>query len=187
MEKIIWVIGSNRKEMIEAQRQINSTGSMRAFCMLSFEAVEKAVDKAVASQSAQNRSQISTPSLIVLDYDMAKDNDFELLLFMKNQQVLAGVPLFFMMNNRSEALDEECYVRGAMVVLTKPFTKVAILRIERTAWQHEVTKNYEKMLQKQAGDLQSAREIVRLNKQLETRNELLYQIFGRYFRIKSWM
>lgn len=184
MEKIIWVIGSNRKEMIEAQRQINSTGSMRAFCMLSFEAVEKAVEKAVASQSAQNRSQISTPSLIVLDYDMAAENEFKLLLFMKHQQVLAGVPLFFMMEHRNEALDEECYVRGAMVVLTKPFTKVAILRMERTAWQHEVTKNYEKMLQKQAGDLQSAREIVRLNQQLESRNELLYQIFGRYFSDK---
>lgn len=184
MEKIIWVIGNNRKEMIEAQRQINSTGSMRAFCMLSFEAVEKAVEKAVASQSPHIRSHISTPSLIVLDYDMAVQEEFELLMFLKNQQVLAGVPLFFMMENRSEALDEECYTRGAMVVLSKPFTKVAILRMERTAWQHEVTKNYEKMLQKQAGDLQSAREIVRLNQQLEARNELLYQIFGRYFSDK---
>lgn len=184
MEKIIWVIGSNRKEMIEAQRQINSTGSMRAFCMLSFEAVEKAVEKAKASQSAQVRSQISTPSLIVLDYDVVSKEEFKLLLFLKNQQVLAGVPLFFMMATRDEALIEECYAKGAMVVLMKPFTQVAIFRMEHTAWQHEVTKNYEKMLQKQAGDLQSAREIVRLNKQLEARNELLYQIFGRYFSDK---
>lgn len=184
MEKIIWVIGSNRTEMIEAQRQINSTGSMRAFCMLSFEAVEKAVEKASVSQSVQVRSQISIPSLIVLDYDVASKEEFKLLLFLKNQQVLAGVPLFFMMETRTEELDEECYAKGAMVVLTKPFTRVAILRMERTAWQHEVTKNYEKMLQKQAGDLQSAREIVRLNRQLEARNELLYQIFGRYFSDK---
>lgn len=184
MEKIIWVIGSNRKEMIEAQRQINSTGSMRAFCMLSFEAAEKAVEKAIASQSAQVRSQISTPSLIVLDYDMVSKEDFKLLLFLKNQQVLAGVPLFFMIQTRTQELDEICYAKGAMVVLQKPLTKIAILRMERTAWQHEVTKNYEKMLQKQAGDLQSAREIVRLNQQLEARNELLYQIFGRYFSDK---
>ncbi len=184
MEKIIWVIGCNRKEMIEAQRQINSTGSMRAFCMLSFEAVGKAVEKAIASQSAQMRSQISTPSLIVLDYDMVSQENFKLLLFLKNQQVLAGVPLFFMIETRNQELDEKCYAKGAMVVLTKPLTKVAILRMERTAWQHEVAKNYEKMLQKQAGDLQSAKEIVRLNQQLEARNELLYQIFGRYFSDK---
>lgn len=184
MEKIIWVIGSNRKEMIEAQRQINSTGSMRAFCMLSYEAVEKAVEKAIASQSTQVRSQISTPSLIVLDYAMASDKDSKLLMFLKNQQVLAGVPLFFVVESRSDELDEECYSKGATVVLFKPFTKVAILRMERIAWQHEVTKNYEKMLQKQAGDLQSAREIVRLNQQLESRNALLYQIFGRYFSDK---
>ncbi|MBQ9984367.1 MAG: adenylate/guanylate cyclase domain-containing protein [Lachnospiraceae bacterium] len=181
MEKIIWVIGSNRKEMIEAQRQINSTGSMRAFCMLSFQAVEKAVEKVSVLEDAHIRSRISTPSLIVLDYDMASEEEFRLLLFLKNQQALAGVPFFFMMETRSETLDEECYKRGAMVVLTKPFTRVDILRMERTSWQHEVTKNYEKMLQKQAGDLQSAREIVRLNQQLEARNELLYQIFGRYF------
>ncbi len=34
---------------------------------------------------------------------------------------------------------------------------------------------------KQAGDLQEAKEIIRLNKQLQSRNQLLHQIFGRYF------
>ena len=38
MEKIIWVIGDDRLEMIEAQRRINAAGSMRALCLLSFEA-----------------------------------------------------------------------------------------------------------------------------------------------------
>ena len=52
MEKLIWVVGSDRKEMIDTQRQINSTGSMRAFCMLSVEAVEKAVE----AQSRGERS-----------------------------------------------------------------------------------------------------------------------------------
>ena len=41
MEKIIWVIGDDRLEMIEAQRRINAAGSMRALCLLSFEAVQK--------------------------------------------------------------------------------------------------------------------------------------------------
>ncbi len=184
MEKIIWVIGENRTEMIEAQRQINSTGSMRAFCMLSLVAVSKAVDKAIASQHVERRSTISIPSLILIDYDMASRKDYELLMFLKNQQVLAGVPLFFVVEQRNEELDELCYSKGATVVLSKPFSHVGILRMERIAWQHEVTKNYEKMLQKQAGDLQSAREIVRLNQQLESRNALLYQIFGRYFSDK---
>ena len=31
MEKIIWVIGDDRLEMIEAQRRINAAGSMLAF------------------------------------------------------------------------------------------------------------------------------------------------------------
>ena len=88
---------------------------------------------------------------------------------------MAGVPLFIMIDKRTKEIDEECYSMGAMVVLSKPFSKSGILRIERIAWQYEVTKNYEKTLQKQAMDLQAAREIMRLNKQLEARNELLYK------------
>lgn len=178
MEKIIWVIGDNRNEMIEAQRRINSTGSMRAFCMLSTEAVEKAIN----AQTQGERSRISTPSLIIMDYTMAQKNEFQTLTYLKNQQALAGVPLFFMVDDSS--VDEDCYERGAMVVVDKPFSDSEILRIERTAWQHEVTKNYEKMLQKQAGDLQAAREILRLNEQLKSRNALLHQILGRYFSDK---
>lgn len=177
MEKIIWVIGNNRAEMIEAQRRINSTGSMRAFCMLSYEAVEKAA----VTQSRGEASRISTPSLIVMDYDMAASEGFQSLSFLKKQEALAGVPVFFMVESRNREIDDDCYKKGAVVVLRKPFSQSEILRIERTAWQHEVTRNYEKMLQKQAVDLQAAREIVHLNEQLKSRNELLYQIFGRYF------
>ena len=180
MEKLIWVVGSDRKEMIDTQRQINSTGSMRAFCMLSVEAVEKAVE----AQSRGERSRISTPSLIIMDYQMAEAGEFRLLSLLKNQQALAGVPVFFMVEERSRQIDESCYEHGAMVVLTKPFVHSDIVRIEQTAWQHEVTKNYEKMLQKQAGDLLAAREIVRLNEQLQSRNELLHLILGRYFSDK---
>lgn len=177
MEKIIWVVGNNRTEMIEAQRQINSTGSMRAFCLLSYEAVEKAA----VSQTKDKYSRISTPSLIVVDYTMAEQEEFRSLSYLKKQESLAGVPIFFMVENRSQETDEICYKKGAVVVLRKPFSQTDILRMERIAWQHEVTKNYEKMLQKQASDLQAAREILRLNEQLKSRNELLHQIFGRYF------
>lgn len=177
MEKIIWVIGDDRLEMIEAQRRINAAGSMRALCLLSFEAVQKAA----LAQEEGERSRISTPSLIIFDYQMAKKEDFASVLFLRRQQSLGGVPLFFMTEKRSEELDEECYEKGATVVVHKPFSRAGIMRIERTAWQHEATKTTEIMLQKQAGDLQEAKEIIRLNKQLQSRNQLLHQIFGRYF------
>ena len=177
MEKIIWVIGSDRLEMIEAQQRINAAGSMRALCLLSFDAVKKAAQ----AQERGEQSRISTPSLIVLDYQTEKQEDFASLQLLREQKSLGGVPLFFMVGKRSEELDEECYSRGATVVVHKPFSRAGIMRIERTAWQHEATKNYEKMLQKQAGDLLAAKEIMRLNQQLQSRNQLLHQIFGRYF------
>ncbi len=180
MEKIIWVIGSNRKEMIEMQTKINQTGSMRAMCLLSLEAVKKAVGE----QENQSPSRISTPSLILLDYKEAEENDFEGLSLIKKQGRLAGVPVFFVVENEETGLDEKCYAKGAMVVLTKPLSEAGVVRIERTAWQYEVTKNYEKMIQRQAGDLLAAKEIHRLNRQLQSRNELLHQIFGRYFSDK---
>lgn len=177
MEKIIWVVGGDRREMIEAQRRINSTGSMRAFCLLSYKALCDAADR----QSVREHSRISTPSLIILDYEMSVQEDFRSLSFVKNQQSLAGVPLFFMVEQRSTELDEECYSRGATVILHKPFSDAGILRMERTAWQYDVTRKYEQLLQKQANDLKSAREILSLNQQLKARNDLLHQIFGRYF------
>lgn len=171
MEKTIWVMGKKRQEMIEAQRRVNGAGSMRAVCILSFAALKKLVEGLPKN----------APSLFILDYDMSLEEEFESLTYWKQQQELAGVPLFFMAVERNRMLDEECYSKGATVVLHKPFSRSGILRIERTAWQYEVTKKYEKMLQKQASDLQAAREIFRLNQQLKARNELLHQIFGRYF------
>lgn len=180
MEKVIWVIGNDKKEMVEAQKRINSAGSMRAFCMLTHEAVVKAVC-GLAESGGTGRN---VPSLIILDYGMDREEEFRTLSMLKNQQPLAGVPFFFMVEYRTDELDEECYTKGATVVLRKPFSDADLLRIERTAWQHEVTKNYEKMLQRQANDLQAAKKIQHLNEQLKSRNELLYQIFGRYFSDK---
>lgn len=180
MEKIIWVISSNKAEIIEAQRRINAQGSMRTLCMLSFDAVCKVVE----SRYHQETSRISTPSLLILDYESERKQDFQTLSYLKAQQGLAGVPIAFMVSDRSEELDEFCYSLGAIIILSKPFSQSNILRIERIAWQHEVTKNYEKKLQEQAGDLQAAQEILRLNQQLQSRNQLLRQVFGQYFSDK---
>lgn len=180
MEKVIWVISDSREDIVTTQRQLNSTGSMRAFCMLSWEAVREAVHK----QRMESPSRISTPSLMLMDYDLTAQNNYEVLTYLKSQEDLAGVPIVFMMDERSMEKDEECYERGATVVLHKPLSKSGILRIETMAWQHEVTKNYEQILQKQIGDLQAAREIMDLNNQLQARNEVLHQIFGRYFSDK---
>lgn len=177
MEKVIWVMGSDRQELLEVQRSVNSMGSMRALCLLSIEALERAIQK----QNELSDVRIGMPSLIVVDYETMVAENFVSLSLLKNQPSLAGVPLFFMVEEKSHEIDEECYGLGAMVVLRKPFSESSILRIERMAWQQEVTKNYEKALQKQANDLQAAREIACLNRQLEARNELLYQVFGRYF------
>lgn len=180
MEKLIWVIGSDRKEMLDTQRRINSTGSMRALCLLSFPAVQRAAQ----TQNETGLLDVNAPSLVIMDYETAVEEDFQSVSFLKKQRALAGVPLFFMIEERSQESDEECFVRGGMVVLNKPFSKSSILRIEQVAWQYEVTKNYEKVLQKQAMDLQAAKEIMSLNQKLESRNELLHQVFGRYFSDK---
>ncbi len=170
MKKSIWVIADNRTDMLEAQRRINSTGSMRVICMLSYEALEKAL------QSGRNM-----PSLIILDYEMSQKEEFKSLSLLKKQQSLVGIPLFFMTIDTEESVLDECYMQGALAVLKKPLNQTSVGRIERTAWQFDVARNAEKKLEQQATDLRAAREIERLNKQLEVRNELLYQVFGRYF------
>lgn len=176
MIKNIWVVNSNKKELIETQRIINSNGGLRAFSMLSYDAVVNVINR-----QQEGNENYATPSLIVLDYTTELNEDFVVLKMLQENAAYAGVPIFFMVETKSEDLDEECYAKGATVVLRKPFSKASILRIERTAWQHDMTINYEKALQKQTGELAAAKVIRRLNEQLKTRNEVLHQIFGRYF------
>ncbi len=169
MEREIWVIDSDRQSVIEIQRQINNKGGMRAVCLLSYAAVQKVM----ASERL--------PSLILVDYDTQKPQEFQALKLLKSQAAYAGIPYYFMVGSRSEDMDEECYRLGAMVVLLKPLTELSVVRIEHTARQHEITRSYEKMLQRQAQQLEAAKEIEKLNTQLSARNELLQQVFGRYF------
>lgn len=180
MGKNIWVISKSKKELLEMQRKINATGSMRALCIMSEEALQKAIHELAQQMISIKRM----PSLILLDYVENREENDSSLFLIKQQVALAGVPLFFMVESTAVAVEEDCYKAGAAAVLRKPFSDIEIMRIEQTAWQHEVTKEYEKMLQKQASELQSAKQIRELNNQLQTRNELLHQIFGRYFSDK---
>ena len=164
--------------MIQNQRQINGAGSMRAVCLLSVEAFKKAV---LEVTSGSDSSMVAFPSLIVLDFSMALADDSEVISLIKEQDSLAGIPLFFSVDERSEEVDEDCYNHGAMVVLHKVFSKAEVTRIEHTAWQHENTREYESKLQKAASELRVAKEIMKLNQQLEARNKLLHRIFERYF------
>ncbi len=175
MVKIIWVIENDRAKMLELQRGINSFGSMRAMCMLSYDALKKTITERIEVQG----SELARPSLILADYTMIKDNP-QIVDMLKDNPRLAGVPLFFV-DDGSGVDDEEYYLKGAMVVLKFPISHSGFVRIERAAWQYEVTGNYERILQKQISELEGAKEIQRLNDMLASRNEFLHMLFGKYF------
>ncbi len=169
MEKIIWVIGNKREDMIDAQRSINSTGSMKAVCILSVAALHSVFE------------QGRLPSLIILDYEMSVEEQFETLQLIKTIGSLAEIPLFFMTGASSEEALEECYEKGAISIIKKPFSKSGISRIEHMAWQFDVVKNSEDNIERQAYEIAAAKEIKRLNDQLKIRNDFLKMVFGKYF------
>ncbi len=175
MVKIIWVIEKDRAKMLELQRGINSFGSMRAMCMLSYDALKKTIKERIDAQESQS----AKPSLILADYAMIRENP-QIVTMLKDNPRLAGVPLFFVDDNGSVE-DDEYYLAGAMVVLKFPVSHSGFVRIERAAWQYEVTGNYERILQKQISELEGAKEIQRLNDMLASRNEFLHMLFGKYF------
>lgn len=176
MEKIIWIMEKERLNMLDIQRKINSFGGMRATCMLSVEALKKAIDELVDKED----SVLGSPSLILIDYSMISEDDIALKM-LKSRPNLAGVPLFFMVEKDDDETKEECYKKGAMLVLKKPLSKAETVRIERMAWQHEVSRNYERIFRKQEDELEMAKEVRKLNEKLESRNEFLHRIFGKYF------
>lgn len=173
MRKDVWVLCNSREDMIEAQRRINEGGGMRAFCLLRIDAVESAMQRAL--------EQNELPSLLLVDYESGCREEFASLRLLLSQPAFVGIPLFFMASVKEKEVDEKCYQMGATVVLHKPFSDTAMVRIERAALQQQMTKNYEKIVQKQTSELAAAKEIKRLNEQLETRNALLHQILGKYF------
>lgn len=176
MEKIIWILEKERLNMFDIQRKINSFGGMRATCMLSTLALKKSIDELVDKED----SVLGSPSVILIDYNMIADNDTALKM-LKSRPNLASIPLIFMVENDNDDIKEECFHKGAVLVLKKPLSKAEAIRIEHLAWQYEVSINYERIFLKQETELQIAKEIKELNKRLESRNEFLHRIFGKYF------
>ncbi|MDO5154665.1 MAG: adenylate/guanylate cyclase domain-containing protein [Eubacteriales bacterium] len=173
----IWVIGTDKKELIAVQRQVNEMGSMRAICMLTVDAVKKGIIETQEIETAKRKA----PSLVIVDYQLQDEMCEAVIQLLKEQPNTAGVPLVFMMESTSKEQEALCYDKGATAVMQKPLMKSDWVRMERIAWQYDMTKSYERVLQKQASDLMAAKEIERLNEQLKARNELLYHLFGRYF------
>ena len=176
MDKIIWILEEQRDKMLDLQRKINAYGGMRAMCMLN----NKALENTITERIDKGNSMRSNPSLILMDYDFVRDDESALRM-LKSHPKLAGVPLFLMVDEDARTSNDEFYFKGAMVVLGKNLSESEIIRIERAAWQYEVTKSYEYVLQKQASELETAKKIKRLNDQLASRNQFLHTIFGKYF------
>ena len=177
MDKIIWVVEPQREKMLDMQRKINSFGGMKAMCMLTFDAMKKTIADHVDGGGDNSRY---SPSLIMLDYDLV-EKDEAVLNVLKAHPKLAGVPLYFVVGEDADKENEEYYFKGAMVVLGSDLGKSDIIRIERAAWQYEITRSYERILQKQASEMETTKEIKKLNDQLANRNQFLHNIFGKYF------
>ena len=175
MEKAIWVLEKDRASMLDIQRKINAFGGMRTTCISSEAVLQKAIDKYL-----NQGDSLSTPSLIIVNYQMILENAAMLETFKSNSR-LAGVPLFFMVELGEDVNKEEYYLQGAMAVLEKPLSQKVLFRIQQAAAQYEMTKSYERIFQKQVSELAAAKEIQRLNVQLESRNKFLHRVFGRYF------
>lgn len=175
VEKTVWVIEKDRASMLDIQRKINAFGGIRAMCISSEAMLQKAIDKYL-----NQGDSLSTPSLIIVNYQMIGDS-LELLEVFKSNPKLAGVPLFFMVETGEDVNKDEYYLQGAMSVIEKPMNQKMLFRIQQAAGQYEMTKSYERIFQKQISELAAAKEIQRLNVQLESRNKFLHRVFGRYF------
>ncbi len=176
MDKIIWILEEKRDRMLDIQRKINSYGGMKAMCMLTV----KAMKNTIVERIDRGGSTRSNPSLILMDYDSVSEYE-DALNLLKSHPKLAGVPVFLMVDNADSDSNQKFYFLGAMVVLGKELDNSDIVRIERAAWQYEITKSYEYVVQKQITELETAKKIKKLNDQLSARNEFLHTIFGKYF------
>ncbi len=175
VDRIIWIVEENRNNILDVQRKIHAYGGMKAMCILSVDFLEKIIQERIDV----NENSISNPSLILIGN--CKDNHDEVVGILKKHPKLASVPLFFMVEEFDEMQEEVFYGKGAMAVLELPLKRSALLKIDNASWQYELSKNYERVLQKKISELETAKEIKLLNVQLESRNEFLYKVFGKYF------
>lgn len=175
MERTIWIIENNKKDLLDMQRKINSFGGMRTTCIFSDLVLKKTIEERL-----NQNDNLSNPSLILINFNMVNEN-FTILEQLKQTPKLAGIPFFFTVESGEDIHKEEYYLLGAMIVLEKPINQNGLLRICQASDQYEMTKNYERIFQKQASALSTAKEIQRLNVQLESRNQFLHKVFGKYF------
>lgn len=175
MKRSIWLVCNQKKVLLEAQRDINRSGGMKAYCFFSMEALHDGIRR------LEDNTGYEFPSLIMIDYQTDEELSFSCMSVFQKNRALATVPVFYITDNKRKDIDDKCYEMGAMVVLQYPFSSHSLLRIEKAAEQHEMTRNYEKMIMSQAMELKAAKEISILNDKLKVRNEFLYRIFGKYF------
>ncbi len=176
MDRIIWIVEEDRNNILDAQRKINAYGGMKAMCILSVDFMNRVIEERID----KDEKSVSNPSLILIDDKIIAKNE-EVLSILKMHPKLASVPMFFMVDSLDVQKEEEYYLKGAMVVVEKPLNRSALLKLDSASGQYERSKNYERILQKQISELESAKAIKQLNTQLESRNEFLYRIFGKYF------
>ena len=128
MNILIWIIGEDRRKMIELQRSINNSGCMRAICLVSVEAFKDMLEK-IKNEEENDDLMVGSPSLVMIDYDMAAKSDFEVNRILKENTSLAGVPIFITVDKKSEELCEACYERGAAAVVHNRLSKSELTRI----------------------------------------------------------
>ena len=84
MKKNIWVLSGNRTVLVQVQRQINRGGGMRAVCLFS----DAAVEKAMAHLGGEDT--VEMPSLFLVDYEDGRKNGFMTFSRIKNNPAFAG-------------------------------------------------------------------------------------------------
>jgi putative two-component system response regulator len=70
-----------------------------------------------------------TPDLILLDIEMPEMNGFEALEKLKSDNFLAKIPVFFLTSTINASIEEKCSKLGAIGIITKPFSKDALINI----------------------------------------------------------
>ena len=98
MKKNIWVLSGNRTVLVQVQRQINRGGGMRAVCLFS----DAAVEKAMAHLGGEDT--VEMPSLFLVDYEDGRKNGFTTFSRIKNNPAFAGIPVFFLCESRTQAV-----------------------------------------------------------------------------------
>ncbi len=175
MKRSIWLVCNRKSVLVETQRQLNQSGGLKAYCFFSREALVEGASRLVGNAGYE------PPSLILIEYHTDAEQNFLCMKYLQTNRALATVPVFYITNETNWETESKCYELGATVVLEYPFSAHSILRIEKAAEQHEMTRSYEKMILQQSMELKAAKEIHLLNEKLKVRNDFLYHIFGKYF------